>query len=90
MDDLVKRDLPYYKKFIDIPFNGDVEGLVQGSFKDGFTEGPWVEYHDNGQAWFKGNYKDGKREGSSLSYYNDGSAQLADTGTYKNVTKISD
>ena len=70
--DLVKRQGFYYKKFSDVPFTGDVEELVQGSFKDGLTEGPWVEYHDNGQVWFKGSYRDGKREGLWIGYYDNG------------------
>ena len=64
--DLVKREGIYYKKFSDVPFTGKVEGLVQGSFKDG------------------------KREGISLTYYGDGSAQLEQTGTFKNGVKIGD
>ena len=70
--DLVKREGIYYKKFSDVPFTGKVEGLVQGSFKDGLTEGLWVEYHDNGQVWFKGKYKDGKREDLWFGYYGNG------------------
>ena len=65
MDGLVKREGIYYKKFSDVPFTGKVEGLVQGSFKDG------------------------KREGISLTYYGDGSAQLEQTGTFRNGVKIS-
>ena len=88
--DLVKREGIYYKKFGDVSFTGKVEGLVQGSFKDGLTEGLWVEYYDNGQVWFKGKYKDGKREDPSLSYYHDVSAQLEQTGTFRNGEKVSD
>ena len=66
MNDLVEREGIYYKKCSDLPFTGDVEGLVQGSFKDGLTEGLWVESQD------------------------DGSAQLEQTGIFKNGVKIGD
>ena len=79
--DLVKRDDLFYKKFSDAAFTGKIEGLVQGSFEDGLTEGPWVEYHDNGQLWFKGNYKYGKREGPWVGYHDN--SQLWFKGNYK-------
>ena len=60
MDDLVKRDGIYYKKFSQVPFTGMVTGKSQGSFKNGKREGDWVEYWYNGQLFYKGTYKDGK------------------------------
>ena len=35
MDDLVKRDGLFYKKFTTVPFSGKVTGNTQGSFKNG-------------------------------------------------------
>ena len=58
-------------------------------YKDGKREDLWFGYYGNGQLWFKRNYKDGKREGISLTYYGDGSAQLEQTGTFRNGVKIS-
>ena len=65
MNDLGEREDIYYKKFSDLPFTGDVEGLVQGSFKDGLTEGLWVESHDDGSAQLEhtGIFKNGVKIG---------------------------
>ena len=63
MDDLVKRDGLYYKKFTDVPFTGDITGKSQGKIKNGKKEGPWIRYHKNGQLENKGIYKDGKKDG---------------------------
>jgi hypothetical protein len=46
--DLVERDGLYYEKFTNIPFNGEVTGNIQGSFKDGEKDGPWVSYNEDG------------------------------------------
>ena len=82
MDDLVKRDGLYYKKFSDVPFTGEIEGSIQGRFKNGKKEGPWVSYWSNGQLDNKGDYKNGKREGPWVGYYENG--QLRSKGAYKN------
>ena len=60
MEDLVKRDGLYYKKFTDTPFTGKVEGKEQGSFKNGKQDGKWIYYHDNGQLKSKRQFKNGK------------------------------
>jgi len=44
-------------------------------------DGPWVDYHRNGQLEEEGTWKDGKREGSWVDHYENG--QLAWKGTYK-------
>ena len=82
MDDLVKRNATYYKKFSDVPFTGKTEGKEQGSFKNGLREGPWVGYHENGQLDYKGDYKNGSPEGSYVNYWENG--QLYYKGDYKN------
>ena len=64
MDDLVERDGIHYKQFSDVPFMGKVTGKVQGAFKGGLKDGPWVRYWDNGKLWNTGNYKAGKADGS--------------------------
>ena len=83
--DLVERDGIHYKKFSNVPFNGEVKGIFQGRLKNGKEEGLWVKYHDNGQLWSKGEYKNGKKEGSWVLYWDNG--QLHDTGEYKNGKK---
>lgn len=96
MDDLVERDGIHYKKFSDVPFTGEVEGVsgktkgsAGGRFKNGKREGPWVAYYDNGQLDYKGDYKNGKREGRWVYYFDDGDL-LFTSGVYKNGLKISD
>ena len=54
MDDLVKRDGLFYKKFTVVPFTGKITGTTQGAVRNGKEEGPWVYYHDNGQLDDKG------------------------------------
>mgnify|MGYP006113003643 CR=1 FL=1 len=82
MKDLVKTDGLYYKKFTDVPFTGKVTGKIQGSFKNGKKDGPWIEYHDNGRLLYKVTLKNGKMDGPLVSYYANGQFQLK--GTYKN------
>ena len=86
IDDLVKRDGLYYKKFTDVPFTGKVTGQTQGKLKNGKLHGPWIRYHKNGQLSYKGTYKDGNREGAWVSYHDNG--QLWEKGTYKNGVKV--
>jgi hypothetical protein len=57
MDDLVKRDGLYYKKFSEVPFTGKVTGTSQGSFKNGKKNGPWKIYWDSGNLKEKGTFK---------------------------------
>ena len=85
LDDLVKRNGLYFKKFSDTPFTGKVTGQSQGSYKNGKQEGAWISYHSNGQLFFKGNYKNGKREGPWVGYHENG--QLSSKGDYKNGKK---
>jgi hypothetical protein len=61
MDDLVKREGIFYKKFSDVPFTGKVTGISQGLFKNGKTHGPWVSFLKDGTVWkgFTGTFKNG-------------------------------
>ena len=56
-DDLVRTNGLMYKKFTEVPFTGKTTGQIQGSFKDGKKDGPWVEYRDNGRLQSKIFYK---------------------------------
>jgi len=40
MDDLMKREGIYYKKFTEVPFTGKTTGKEQGSIKDSKWDGP--------------------------------------------------
>jgi hypothetical protein len=90
MDDLVKREGLYYKKFSDVPFTGGVEGRVtgeidariQGRLKNGKMEGPWIAYWSNGHLWYKGAYSNGEFEGPWVAYWESG--QLLQKGDHKN------
>ena len=81
MNDLVKRDGVFYKKFTDVPFTGKVTGQKQGNIKNGVREGPWVEYNEDGQLKGKGNYNVGVRHGPWIHYWSTG--ELQSKGTYK-------
>jgi hypothetical protein len=61
MDDLVKREGIFYKKFTEVPFTGKVTGKIQGSFRNGKRVGPWVGYNDDGTVneGYAGTYKNG-------------------------------
>jgi antitoxin component YwqK of YwqJK toxin-antitoxin module len=85
MDDLVGREGLYYKKFTEVPFNGKITGKSQGAIKIGKPDGAWVEYHSNGQLFYKGNYKNGEEEGAWVRYHYNG--QLSSKGNYKNGEK---
>jgi hypothetical protein len=91
IDDLVKRGGLYYEKSTDEPFTGRVdEGLARGAIKNGKQEVPWVQYHDDGQIYWKGAYKNGKREGPWVHYDVHGTKVRDRTGTYRNGVKVSD
>ena len=87
-DDLVRTNGLMYKKFTDVPFTGKTTGQIQGSFKDGVADGPWVEYWDNGRLQSRIFYKNGKREGPWVVYQSDGTVWEEYTGTYKNDVKV--
>ena len=85
MDDLVKRDGLYYKKFSDVPFSGKIDGNEQGNIKNGKKIGSWIEYYDNGQLQIEENFKNVKRNGKIRVFYRNG--KLAGEGVYKNDQK---
>jgi len=81
IEDLVEREGLYYPKFSEVPFTGKVTGRIQGPFKDGKSDGPWVWYYENGQLNQKGTYKDGKNDGPWFFYF--GNGKLSWKGTFK-------
>ena len=48
-------------------------------------DGPWVEFHRNGQLWRKGTYKNDKEDGPWVNYWSNG--QLFFKGDYKKGKK---
>jgi antitoxin component YwqK of YwqJK toxin-antitoxin module len=87
MDDLVRRDGLYYKKFTDVPFTGKIdEGRRQGSMKNGKFVGDWIWYHDSGQLRSKGSYNEnGEVDGLWVHYWRNG--QLSTKGEFRNGKK---
>ena len=45
---------------------------MNGFNENGLKEGPWEEYHDNGNLMDKENYVNGKLHGLYESYYSNG------------------
>ena len=81
MDDLVKRNGLYFKKFTAIPFSGEISGLHNGKFYSGRKDGAWETYHENGQLKIKVSYKNGKPHGSYEEYFDNGNSEWQ--GAYK-------
>ena len=51
IDDLVKRDNLYHKKFINVPFTGEISGVESGSLKHGKKDGEWTIYYESGHVY---------------------------------------
>ena len=83
--DLVERDGIHYKKFTEVPFTGKTTGQIQGTFRNGKKDGPWVTYYNTGQLFFKGTYKDGKQDGLWVSYQKNG--ELIGKGNWRDGKK---
>jgi antitoxin component YwqK of YwqJK toxin-antitoxin module len=81
MDDLVYRDGLYYKKFTEVPFTGKTTGKIQGTFRNGKMDGPYVRWYENGQLSSKGTHKDDEMVGPWVRYHDNG--QLKEKGTYR-------
>jgi antitoxin component YwqK of YwqJK toxin-antitoxin module len=89
MENLVKRDGRWFKKFTEIPFTGQIiehhdNGQLKekGNYRNGEKEGAWSFHHDNGQLREKGNYRNGEKEGAWSFYHDNG--QLREKGNYRN------
>ena len=52
------------------------------------NDGPYKDYHDNGELWMKGSYSDGKEDGPFESYHEDG--QLESKGSYSRGKKCGE
>ena len=87
MDDLVERNGIYYKKFINVPFTGRINGneylgkiethkKVLGLIKNGKKEGTWLTYYSNGNLYLNDKYKNGKLDGICENYWENGNLQM--------------
>ena len=76
MEEVVKRDDTYYKKFSNIPFSGHIESYhpngqlkIIGDMSVGKKVGNWVEYYMNGIKKSEGQFTKGERDGLWVYYF---------------------
>ena len=76
MDEVVKRDDTFYKKFSNIPFSGHIESYhpngqlkIIGEFSEGKKIGKWVEYYMSGVKKSEGKFAKGKKDGAWVYYF---------------------
>ena len=76
MDEVVKRDDTFYKKFSNIPFSGHIESYhpngqlkIIGEFSEGKKIGKWVEYYMSGVKKSEGKFANGKKDGAWVYYF---------------------
>ena len=82
IDDLVRREGLYYKKFSDVPFTGEInEGLFRGNLDKGQLQGLWHRYHPNGQLLSAGEYLNDKHHGPWKTFYETGNPM--EIGSYE-------
>jgi antitoxin component YwqK of YwqJK toxin-antitoxin module len=54
--------------------NGSNKSAIM--YADCVLDGPYIQWHENGNVWQKGQYKDGIQQGKWLIYYSNGSLQF--------------
>ncbi len=76
IDEIVKRDDTFYKKFSNIPFSGHVESYhpngqlkVIGNLSDGRKVGKWIEYYLSGIKKSEGQFANGEKDGPWVYYF---------------------
>ena len=76
MDEIVKRDDTFYRKFSNIPFSGHIESYqpngqlkIIGDLSDGKKVGNWIEYYLSGIKKSEGQFADGKTDGPWVYYF---------------------
>ena len=76
MDEVVKRDGIFYRKFSNTPFSGHIESYhpngqlkIIGKFTDGKKIGNWVEYYISGNKKSEGHFANGKKDGAWVYYF---------------------
>ena len=98
MENLVKRDGRWFKKFTEIPFTGQIiehhdNGQLKekGNYRNSELEGEWITYYYNGQLRKKGKWKTRKEEGKWVGFNEDGTVNESMTGTFiygKNISNF--
>ena len=76
MDEIVKRDDTFYRKFSNIPFSGHIESYhpngqlkIIGDLSDGKKVGNWIEYYLSGIKKSEGEFANGKKDGPWVYYF---------------------
>ena len=76
MDEVVKRDDIFYRKFSNIPFSGHIESYhpngqlkIIGDFSSGKKVGNWIEYYLSGIKKSEGQFSNGKKDGLWVYYF---------------------
>ena len=76
MDEIVKRDDTFYRKFSNIPFSGHIESYhpngqlkIIGNLSDGRKVGKWIEYYLSGIKKSEGEFANGKKDGPWVYYF---------------------
>ena len=76
MDEIVKRDETFYRKFSNIPFSGHIESYhpngqlkIIGDLLDGKKVGNWIEYYLSGIKKSEGQFANGKKDGPWVYYF---------------------
>ena len=76
IDEIVKRDDTFYRKFSNIPFSGHIESYhpngqlkIVGDLLDGRKVGNWIEYYLSGIKKSEGQFANGKKDGPWVYYF---------------------
>ena len=76
MDEIVKRDDTFYRKFSNIPFSGHIESYhpngqlkIIGDLSNGKKVGNWIEYYLSGIKKSEGQFADGNKDGPWVYYF---------------------
>ena len=76
MDEIVKRDETFYRKFSNIPISGHIESYhpngqlkIIGDLSDGKKVGNWIEYYLSGVKKSEGQFANGKKHGPWVYYF---------------------
>ena len=76
IDEVVKRNNTFYRKFSNIPFSGHIESYhpngqlkIIGDMSVGKKVGNWVEYYMNGIKRSEGQFAKGEKDGTWVYYF---------------------
>ena len=92
IDEVVKRNNTFYRKFSNIPFSGHIESYhpngqlkIIGDFSNGKKVGNWIEYYMSGIKKSEGQFSNGKKDGTWVHYFLN--ASIKETQLFTEGTK---